>query len=275
MRSSSASCEGKQSTDFEQTKAGESNSSHCQGTLYLVGIGPGNQLEMTEHALNVLSSSEYWVGYKTYLELLSPELAQGKQLVSTGMTGEVERCREAIKLALAGKRVSLISGGDAGIYGMAGLAMEILAAENLLSSLRLEVIPGVSAAQAGAAVLGAPLMNDFVVLSLSDLMTPWDKIAKRAEAAALGGFVTVIYNPRSVKRRQHLDKVQELFLKYRAPETLVGIVKNALRPGQQKIISTLADFTDEEIDMLSVVIIGNEDTKLLGDYLVTVRGYQL
>lgn len=236
-------------------------------------MGPGNNEEMTGRAVYALQQSNVIVSYKTYIALLSAEILEGKEVVSTGMMGEVERCREAVRIARTGKIVSVVSSGDSGIYGMAGLVIEILQAENALAEVDIEIIPGVTAAQAGAAVLGAPLMNDFAVISLSDLLTPFDKIMQRAEAAASGGFVTALYNPKSNSRLEHIERVREIFLKYRSPDTPVGIVKNALRQGQSAIISTLAKFTKEEIDMFTMVIIGNEDTKRIGDYLVTVRGY--
>ena len=275
MRTCSTCSGGKEQNCCEENQESRCDSSCSKGTIYLVGMGPGNPEEMTVHATRAIACSEYVVAYKTYIELLSPGLLMGKEIISTGMMGEVERCKEAVRIACTGKKVSVVSSGDAGIYGMSGLVLEILQAEGRLDQVNIEMVPGVTAAQAAAAVLGAPLMNDFAVLSLSDLLTPLDKIMRRAEAAASGGFVTALYNPKSVSRTENIEKVREIFLKHRPADTLVGIVKNALRSNEKVIVSTLDRFIHEDIDMFTMVIIGNEDTKSIGDYLVTVRGYSL
>jgi precorrin-3B C17-methyltransferase len=220
-------------------------------------------------------------GYRTYVELIEPLLVH-QEVIATGMKAEVQRCQAAIDRALAGERVALVSSGDAGIYGMAGLVLEICAARNLKVSppetaaevdFHLEVIPGVPALAAGAALLGAPLMHDFVSISLSDLLTPWEAIQKRLELAAQGDFVIVLYNPKSKKRNWQLGAVQELLLRHKPPETPVGIVSRAMRQDQTVTITTLDNLTKEPVDMQTVVIIGNSQTFAYGPYLVTPRGY--
>lgn len=220
------------------------------------------------------------VGYKTYLELIQGLLTD-QEVVATGMRGEVSRCQTAIDRALAGDQVAIVSSGDAGIYGMAGLVLEIARARGLrlggleaaAADLRLEVVPGVSALNAGAALLGAPLMHDFVVLSLSDLLTPWELIARRVELAAQGDFVLAIYNPKSAKRTWQLPAVQETLLKYRSPDTPVGIVRRAARAGQEAVVTTLGQMLEHPVDMQTVLFIGNSQTLAAGGYMVTPRGY--
>ncbi len=219
-------------------------------------------------------------GYRTYVELIEPLLTH-QEVVATGMKAEVQRCQAAIDRALAGDRVALVSSGDAGIYGMAGLVLEICAARGLKVSpdaaaevdFHLEVIPGVPALAAGAALLGAPLMHDFASISLSDLLTPWETIQKRLELAAQGDFVIVLYNPKSKKRNWQLGAVQELLLRHKSPETPVGIVSRAMRQDQTVTVTTLKDLTANPVDMQTVVIVGNSQTFAYGPYLVTPRGY--
>jgi adenosylcobyric acid synthase len=241
---------------------------------------------MTFEAREALESSDTVVGYKTYLDLIEPLLA-GKKVVSTGMTKEVERCREALRLAGEGRTVALVSSGDAGVYGMAGLVLELVGAGPCacpyrkgghggtpLQDIELVIVPGVSAVQAAASVLGAPLMHDFAVISLSDLLTPWELIEKRLTAAASADFVVALYNPRSKGRVRHIQRARELLLVSRSPETPVGIVRNACREGEEKILSTLAEMPLESIDMFSLVIIGNSATYVDGQgRMVTPRGY--
>ncbi len=220
-------------------------------------------------------------GYRTYIELIEP-LLRGQEVVATGMKAEVKRCQAAIERAAAGAWVALVSSGDAGIYGMAGLVLEICAAQGLKIGppdgaaevdFHLEVIPGVPALAAGAALLGAPLMHDFAAVSLSDLLTPWETIVKRLELAAQADFVIVLYNPKSRKRHWQLGAVQELLLRYKAPETPVGIASRAMRQGQEVIVTTLQDLLEHPVDMQTIVIIGNSQTFTYGPYLVTPRGY--
>ncbi len=220
-------------------------------------------------------------GYRTYIELIEPLLSR-QEVVATGMKAEVKRCQAAIDRALAGDRVALVSSGDAGIYGMAGLVLEICAARSLKVGppeasgevdFHLEVIPGIPALAAGAALLGAPLMHDFAAISLSDLLTPWDTIVKRLELAARGDFVIVLYNPKSKKRHWQLGAVRDLLLKFKAPETPVGIASRAMRQGQEFAVTTLQDLLAQPVDMQTIVIVGNSQTFTYGPYMVTPRGY--
>lgn len=245
--------------------------------LFVVGIGPGDLKHMTYEARDALESAEVVVGYKTYLDLIEPLLA-GKEVVSTGMTKEAERCREALRIAGSGRTVALVSGGDAGIYGMAGLILEL--ANDAVGAIHeydveIVVIPGVSALQAAAAVLGAPLMHDFAVISLSDLLTPWEVIEKRLAAAASADFVIALYNPKSKGRVRQIERARELLLAVRPAETPVGIVRNACREGEEKSVTTLDAMLSHDIDMFSIVIIGNSATFADGEgRLITPRGYE-
>jgi adenosylcobyric acid synthase len=245
--------------------------------LFVVGIGPGDLKHMTFEAREALENAEVVVGYKTYLDLIKPILA-GKEVVSSGMTKEVERCMEALRLAGMGKAVALISGGDAGIYGMAGLVLELAndaPGTTPLKDVEIIIIPGVSAVQAAAAVLGAPLMHDFAVISLSDLLTHWDVIERRLEAAAAADYVVALYNPRSKGRTAQLDKAREISLAHRSADTPVGIVRNACRTGEKKIVTTLGAMDTATVDMYSIVIIGNSATFVDGDgRMITPRGYK-
>ncbi|QSV47204.1 cobyric acid synthase [Geobacter benzoatilyticus] len=239
--------------------------------LYVVGIGPGDLDHMTFQANEALDSADAVVGYKTYLDLINPLIA-GKEIISSGMMKEVERCREALDLAASGKTVALVSSGDAGIYGMAGLALE-LAAE-MADPPEIVVIPGVSAVQAAAAVLGAPLMHDFAVISLSDLMTPWDLIERRLVAAATADFVVALYNPRSKGRVRQIEEARQILLSARPQDTPVGIVRNAMREGEERIVTTLGRMLEHPIDMFSLVIVGNSSTFVdAAGRMVTPRGY--
>jgi adenosylcobyric acid synthase len=251
--------------------------------LYVVGIGPGGLNHMTLEARDALAGSQAIVGYRTYLDFIAP-LLEGKEVVSSGMMKEVERCRQAISLAASGKDTAIVSSGDAGIYGMAGLILELVNEDAsvraihelplLHHEIEVIIVPGVSAVQAAASVLGAPLMHDFAVISLSDLMTPWSVIRKRLQAAADADFVVALYNPRSNGRVRQIEEAQEILLSRRSPETVAGIVKNACRNGESKIVTTLQEMLQHDIDMFSIVIIGNSatfvDTK---GRMVTPRGY--
>ena len=245
--------------------------------LYIVGTGPGATTHLTDAARQAIASSDVIVGYDNYVELVRPLLA-GKQVISTGMMKEVERCREAIRLARAGRSVSLVSGGDSGIYGMAGLVLELVEMDAKeapdLPRLDVQVIPGISAVQAAAALLGAPLMHDFAVISLSDLLTPWNLIKVRLEAAARADFVISLYNPRSKSRRTQIQEAHNIILAHRPPETPVGIVRNACREGQTVIVTTLGQMFDHEIDMTSIVLVGNASSFVDAEgRIVTPRGY--
>ena len=270
--------------DPDQTQGGQCHPGRGQGApgrLTLVSLGPGFPAYIIPRARAALDEAQVVAGYRTYLELIEPLLTR-QEVVATGMKAEVSRCQAAIDRALAGDRVALVSSGDAGIYGMAGLVLEICAARGLQVGppegagevdFHLEVIPGVPALAAGAALLGAPLMHDFAAISLSDLLTPWETIVKRLELAAQGDFVIVLYNPKSKKRHWQLGAVRDLLLRYKDPATPVGIVSRAMREGQAVTITTLDNLTNEPVDMQTVVIVGNSQTFAYGPYMVTPRGY--
>ena len=246
-------------------------------TLYIIGSGPGDVKHMTEAALSAIAESNTIVGYGNYIDLIKP-LTTGKTIVSTGMMREVERCKEAIRLSREGNNVALISGGDAGIYGMAGLIFELLENElttgEALPQPEVQVIPGISAVQAAASVLGAPLMHDFAVISLSDLLTPWELIKTRIEAAAKADFVMVIYNPRSKTRVTQIEEARRICLKSRPAETPVGIVRNACRDDQSFTVTTLGEMLEHEIHMSTIVTIGNASSFIDSHgRMVTPRGY--
>lgn len=231
-------------------------------------------LDMSPRAKECILTADVIVGYNTYITLIH-ELLGGKKIVGNGMMQEIDRCQKAVDLAAAGENVAVVSSGDPGIYGMAGLVLEL--AMKCPASIRPEVtiISGISAVGASAAILGAPLMHDFSVISLSDLLTPWEVIKKRVEMAAAGDFVIALYNPKSKRRVNQIEEVRNILLKYRSPETPVGIVQQATRPGEKKVISNLDQFTREYIDMFSLVIIGNRQTYIQNDQMITPRGYKL
>lgn len=239
--------------------------------IYAVGLGPGSIDLLSPRAKNIIESCEVIAGYTTYLKQF-PELFAGKEIIGNGMRGELKRCREALDATLDEKSVAVISSGDAGIYAMAGLLLELIEEEKY-SRIELETIPGITASSAAAALLGAPLMNDFCTLSLSNLMTPTAIIKKRATAMAAADMVTVIYNPASIKRRELLAKTIEIFAKYLSPETPVGIVHEANREGEKYSITTIADFPFDEIDMTTLVIVGNSNTVVANNMMYTKRGY--
>ncbi|MBF0507044.1 MAG: precorrin-3B C(17)-methyltransferase [Nitrospirae bacterium] len=247
----------------------------ARSKIYVVGTGPGGIEHITPYAQKAIRESDAIVGYGTYLDLIT-ELTKGKEVVSTGMTQEIDRCRTAVELALSGKTVAVVSGGDPGIYAMAGLVLELIKDRNELSldpALYVEIVPGISALNAGASRLGAPLMHDFAVVSLSDRLTPWELIEKRLEAAAMADFVIVLYNPKSKGRPDHIARAREICLKYRCPETPVGIVKAAMRENEKVIVANLGDMLDHDIDMQTTVIIGNSTTFTWNNYIITPRGY--
>jgi precorrin-3B C17-methyltransferase len=259
-------------TDSSQNYLLQGNHSNSRGKLAIVGIGPGDANHLTPKAREAILVSTVIVGYSTYLDLI-PELINTKILVKTGMTQEIDRCRQAIQYALAGERVSVISGGDAGIYGMAGLILELLHQTGKAQQVDVEIIPGISALNAAAALVGAPLMQDFAAISLSDLLIPWDIIQKRIELAAQADFVIVFYNPKSKRRKVQIIVAQEIIAKYRPGNTPVAVVTNATRANQKVSISNLSDFTDLPIDMFTTVIIGNSSSKSYGNHIITSRGY--
>jgi cobalt-precorrin 5A hydrolase/precorrin-3B C17-methyltransferase len=242
-----------------------------RGKLFLVGIGPGHPEHMTPRAKEVLRLSEVVVGYKTYIRLIEPFLHQ-KEVIATGMGGEVHRAKAAIGLVKEGKTVAIVCGGDAGIYGMAGLVGEILHEQG--NRLNIEVIPGVPSLVATAALLGAPLMGDFVTISLSDYLASWTEIERKLELAAEGDFVIVVHNPKSQKRQHRLIEAREVILRHRPCTSAVGIVSNAYRQKQRVAITDLEHMLDFEIGMNTTIIVGNSETFAFDRWMVTPRGYQ-
>ena len=228
---------------------------------------------MAPKAKKALTDVDVIVGYVTYIKLIEPSLLHGKEIISTGMTDEIRRCKLAIERALDGKNTAVVSSGDAGVYGMAGLVLELIAEKGLADKLEVEVIPGISALSAAAALLGAPLMHDFAVISLSDLMVPWEVIRTRIEASARADFVLVIYNPRSKKRTWQLGQALDIIRKYRREQTPVGIVRNAMREGQSMHVTSLSNLDASRVDMLSILVVGNSRTHISGGKMITPRGY--
>ncbi|MBR3622583.1 MAG: precorrin-3B C(17)-methyltransferase [Selenomonadaceae bacterium] len=243
------------------------------GKITVVGMGPGSVSEMTPRVKNAILNADIVVGYKTYLSIIK-DIIGDKETLGTGMTGEVERSKKAIELAANGKDVAVVSSGDAGVYGMAGLVLELLFEMDKDNRPKIEIASGISSVFTAAAILGAPLMNDFAVISLSDLLTPWEVVEKRLNAAAMGDFVIALYNPKSKSRKDNINIARDIILKHRGEETPVGIVWNAGRDGERKVITTLNDFTKEDISMFSIVIIGNSATYEKEGFMVTPRGYR-
>ncbi len=247
------------------------------GKLYIVGVGPGNHDNMTFRAKRAIEESDTIVGYETYVNLVK-DLISGKDVYRYAMTQEVERAQQCIDLAESGKIVSLVSSGDPGIYGMAGLIYETLAEKGWdpKTGLHVEIIPGVSALNSCASIIGSPLMTDFAVLSMSDLLVPWEIIVKRVEAAAKGDFVIVIYNPSSKKRIHQLQDTRKILLKYRKPTTPVSIIKGAFRESQSVVLTDLENMENyaDKLGMISTVIIGNSSTYNYKDLMINPRGYQ-
>ena len=237
--------------------------------LFLVGIGPGNAAGMTEAAKAALEQSEVLCGYTVYLELVKAQFPD-KETYTTPMTRELERCQWAVDRAAEGKTVAMLCSGDAGVYGMAGPVLELAEGRNV----EIEVVPGVTAALSGAAILGAPLMHDFCVISLSDLLTPWETIARRLRCAAAGDFSIALYNPRSQKRPEHLRRACEILLEEKSPDTVCGWVRNIGRTGQCHGLTTLGELGSLELDMFTTVFIGASTTKNVDGYMVTPRGYR-
>jgi precorrin-3B C17-methyltransferase len=241
-------------------------------TLFLVGIGPGGHKDMTAHCIAVLRNCDVVVGYQRYIDLVKPFIT-GKEVISSGMAQEVERCSKAIEVARKGKTVALISSGDPGVYGMAGLALELINKKRLYDTLEVEIVPGVPAVHAAAARLGAPLMNDYAVISLSDLLTPWEVIVKRLTHAAQADFVICLYNPRSRSRTDQIREAQKLLLRFRKPDTPVGIARNVSRKGESITLTTLGKMLRYKIDMLTLIIVGNSTTVVRHNRMITPRGY--
>lgn len=238
--------------------------------LYVIGIGPGGEDQMTLRAVRALEQCDCVAGYSLYLNLIR-SLIQGKEQIQTGMTREVDRCTAARDMALAGHAVAVISSGDAGIYGMAGLMFELCQS---YPEIEIEVIPGITAACSGGAVLGAPLTNDFAVVSLSNLLTPWETIEKRLYAAAQGDFCLCLYNPASKRRTDHLQRACDILLTERSADTPCGLVRNIGREGESFELTTLQELRNTTVDMLTTIFVGNSVTKIVNGRLVTPRGYR-
>lgn len=245
--------------------------SRSQGKLYIVGIGPGGTEHLTKKAEKALLSSEYVIGNGTYLDQIAPVIKNIK-LIRSGMGGEVERAKKAVELS-RDHVVSIVSGGDANVYGMAGLVLEVAQKEG---DIEIEVIPGVTAVSAAASLLGAPIVNDFAVISLSDLLTPMNVIEIRFKCAAEADFVIAIYNPKSRNRRENFGKAIGIIREYRNDDTPAGIVKSATREGETVIVTTLGKIMEynEIIDMSTLVLVGNSESKLWNNRIITPRGYQ-
>ncbi|WP_434309110.1 precorrin-3B C(17)-methyltransferase [Hominifimenecus sp. rT4P-3] len=239
--------------------------------VMVVGIGPGRYEEMTIRAAEALRACDTIVGYTVYVDLVREHFSE-KEFLTTPMTKEVERCELAFTEAAKGKTVAMICSGDAGVYGMSGLILEIGAR---YPEIPVEIISGVTAAIGGASVLGAPLIHDFAVISLSDLLTPWEKIEKRLLAAAEADFVICLYNPSSKKRHDYLRRACDLILQYQPGTTVCGIVKNIGREGEEKEILSLEQLRETPVDMFTTVFIGNSQTKAAGGRMVTPRGYRI
>jgi len=242
------------------------------GRIAVVGMGPGMESMMTQQALQALDEADVIVGYTVYLDLLGDRF-EGKEFLSTPMKQETERCRMAFAEAAKGKSVAMVCSGDAGIYGMASLMFEIK--EELGADAAIEIIPGITAASSGAAVLGAPLNHDFCVISLSDLLTPWELIEKRLRAAAEGDFAVAIYNPSSKKRHDYLQKACDILLETVEPERACGYVRSIGRDGEEHHTCSLAELRDTSVDMFTTVFIGNSLSRSIHGRLVTPRGYEL
>ncbi len=270
------------------------------GRMILVGIGPGNISNMTAQAVAVISLCDVICGYDKYVKFLG-DMTDGKQIVTSGMKGEKDRCIEAIRLAKEGHSVAVVCSGDSGVYGMAGLVYELIQIqpeiknvgsfaykktynEDSLSEgnkrkddtdISIEIVPGITAANSGAALLGAPLMNDFAVISLSDQLTPWETIEKRLKALAAADMVVVLYNPMSHHRPDTLKRACDILLQEKPESTVCGWVRNIGRDGQKTHVTTLDKLRDEKLDMLCTVFVGASDTKLIGEKMVTSRGYTI
>jgi len=256
--------------------------------LYVIGIGPGHKDHLSHRAAHILTTVDTIVGYSVYIDLICPIISDRQTIISSGMKKERERANAAIQTVLNGTSCALISSGDPGVYAMAGLVFEICIENNIQvvadhtekkekhisqKSLCVEVISGIPAICSGASLLGAPLMHDFAAISLSDLMTPWDTIESRIEAAAKADFVIVLYNPKSKKRTSNILRAQQIIMDYRNENTPVGIVRSAMRENQKVCIIPLKNLHTAPIDMQTTVFIGNSHTKIFGDFMVTPRGY--
>lgn len=240
------------------------------GKIFVVGIGPGGAEDTTPRAQAALAASDVLVGYTTYIDLVRDRYP-GKEVIATPMTTEVERCKTCRDLALAGRTVAMVCSGDAGVYGMAGLVHQVCEG---CPGLEIRVVPGVTAATAGAALLGAPLIHDFAVVSLSDALTPWEAIAKRLALAAEGDFVLCLYNPTSKRRPDTLKKAAAILLETLPPRTPCGLARRVGREGEESWLCTLEELAAQPADMFTTVFVGNHRTRVIDGRLVTPRGYE-
>ncbi len=243
-----------------------------RGKLHVVGFGPGGKEHMTFKAAETIRAADVVTGYTAYIKMLRP-IFPDKEYKSTGMMKEVDRCRMAIEDAMTGKDVAIVSSGDSGIYGMAGIVYQL--ADEMEADIDIDTVPGMTAASTAASVLGAPLMHDLAIISLSDLMTPLDLIMKRVRLAAEGDFVIALYNPKSKTRTTYLADAQKIILEHRSPGTPVGIVRDAGREGEAKQVTALGDLDKADVDMFSIVIIGNSQTYVSNGRMITPRGYRI
>jgi len=236
-------------------------------------LGPGSAAHLTPRAKSAIEQADVVVGYRTYIELARTIISPNAEVVAGTMGREVDRAKIAVQKAVAGKVVVVVSSGDPGVYGMAGVVLEAAAFEH--ASVPIEIVPGVTAATAAASVLGAPLVTDFAVISLSDLLTPWEVIEKRLHAAGQADFVIVLYNPQSLGRKKPLAQAHEILCQYRSLGTPVGVVKSAGRSDEEATITTLGELRRSEVDMATTVVVGNSTTRVVGGRMVTPRGYNL
>ena len=239
-----------------------------KGKIYVVGIGPGKKPDMTYRAYKAMENSDVIIGYKTYINLIK-EYFENKELINSPMKKEVDRCQDALNIAMEGKTVSLISSGDAGVYGMAGIMLEIVD-----DSIEVEIISGVTATNAAGSVVGAPIMHDYVTISLSDLLTDWELIKKRLDLAAQGDFVVSLYNPKSRGRTTQIEEARDIMLKHKSKSTVVAIAKDIGRDDEEYVLTTLEQMLNYDIDMSTIVIIGNSNTFIKNGKMITPRGYK-
>lgn len=241
------------------------------GRLTVIGFGPGGYEDMTNRAVKAIQEAEIVVGYTTYVDLLRPMFPE-KEYVATPMMQEVKRCEMAVDLAGQHEKIAMVSSGDSGIYGMAGIVMEV--AKKKQAEIEIKVVPGITAASAAAAILGAPLMHDFSVISLSDLMTPIDLIWKRIECAGMSDMIVCLYNPKSKKRQTYVEIAADILMKYRSEDTPVGVVRHAGRKEESSYLTTLGELKHMPLDMFCVVLIGNSTTYIMDGKMITPRGYE-
>lgn len=241
-----------------------------KGKIYVLGIGPGNVEDMSMRCYNILKDADMIVGYTTYVNLVK-DIFPNKEYYITGMKKELDRCKKVLEFAESGKNIALISSGDAGIYGMAGIMLEVA----IDSDIDIEIIPGITSSVAGASIVGAPLMHDQAIISLSNLLTDWEVIKKRIDRASDADFVISIYNPKSMGRQNQIVEAREIMLKYKQPSTPVALLRHVGRKEQNYTLTTLEDMLNHEIDMFTVIIVGNSNTYIKNNKMITPRGYKL